>query len=287
MSLNTHKFEYLSILEKNSQRLIFLVDEFDLFCAHHNQTLLYNFFDVAQSAQTPICVLGITCRLDVIELLEKRVKSRFSHRQIFLHPDAEDIDERMELFKTFLKLPTLEESKNYEKETLNIPKNVLKQIKLPFVRRLFYPNEYSFPKKYITEWNKMIDQLAKKEKVINSIENLYDQNISISSLKLFLLQLVSKLDKNHSKIEESDIIKLAEHLLFDDDKVKLITGLSVLEICILIAIKHHCEIYDNDPFNFEIILTRYNKFAYKSSTMQNIDREVVLKAFENLKVIIS
>ncbi|XP_042339121.1 origin recognition complex subunit 4-like, partial [Plectropomus leopardus] len=29
-------------------------------------------------------VVGVTCRLDVLELLEKRVKSRFSHRQIHL-----------------------------------------------------------------------------------------------------------------------------------------------------------------------------------------------------------
>ena len=36
--------------------------------------------------QAPICVIGMTSRLDVIELLEKRVKSRFSHRQIYLYP---------------------------------------------------------------------------------------------------------------------------------------------------------------------------------------------------------
>lgn len=36
---------------KHSQPVIFILDEFDLFCAHHNQTLLYNLFDVAQSAQ--------------------------------------------------------------------------------------------------------------------------------------------------------------------------------------------------------------------------------------------
>ena len=36
--------------------------------------------------QNPICVMGVTCRLDVIELLEKRVRSRFSHRQIYLLP---------------------------------------------------------------------------------------------------------------------------------------------------------------------------------------------------------
>ena len=65
---------------KKSKSVMFILEEFDLFCSHHNQTLLYNLFDISQSAQAPICVLGITCRLDVIELLEKRVKSRFSHR---------------------------------------------------------------------------------------------------------------------------------------------------------------------------------------------------------------
>jgi origin recognition complex subunit 4 len=77
-----------------------------LFCAHHNQTLLYNLFDVAQSAQTPICVLGITSRLDVVELLEKRVKSRFSHRQIFLLPDSDNFEGFLGDFGELLKLPT-------------------------------------------------------------------------------------------------------------------------------------------------------------------------------------
>lgn len=45
---------------KTSKSVIFILEEFDLFCAHHNQTLLYNLFDVSQSAQTPICVIGKT-----------------------------------------------------------------------------------------------------------------------------------------------------------------------------------------------------------------------------------
>lgn len=91
---------------RSSQRLIFIIDEFDLFCAHHKQTLLYNLFDVAQSAQTPICVLGVTCRLDYVELLEKRVKSRFSHRQIFLFPDSNNFKDYLQNFAELLTLPT-------------------------------------------------------------------------------------------------------------------------------------------------------------------------------------
>ena len=46
-----------------SKSILFILDEFDLFTFHRNQTLLYNLFDVSQSAQAPICVLGITARL--------------------------------------------------------------------------------------------------------------------------------------------------------------------------------------------------------------------------------
>ncbi|KOS22818.1 Origin recognition complex subunit 4 [Escovopsis weberi] len=66
------------------QSVIFIIDEFDLFAAHPRQTLLYNLFDIAQSRKAPIAVLGCTTRLDVVEMLEKRVKSRFSHRHVYL-----------------------------------------------------------------------------------------------------------------------------------------------------------------------------------------------------------
>ncbi|KAI1884908.1 hypothetical protein AGOR_G00214740 [Albula goreensis] len=68
----------------SSRPVLFTLDEFDLFAHHKNQTLLYNLLDISQSAQAPVAVVGLTCRLDVLELLEKRVKSRFSHRQIHL-----------------------------------------------------------------------------------------------------------------------------------------------------------------------------------------------------------
>ncbi|KAG7313715.1 hypothetical protein KOW79_000064 [Hemibagrus wyckioides] len=70
--------------KSSSQPVFFILEEFDLFAHHKNQTLLYNLLDVSQSAQAPVAVVGLTCRLDVLELLEKCVKSRFSHRQSHL-----------------------------------------------------------------------------------------------------------------------------------------------------------------------------------------------------------
>lgn len=67
-----------------SKSVIFIIDEFDLFATHARQTLLYNLFDIAQARKAPIAVLGLTTRIDVVESLEKRVKSRFSHRYVYM-----------------------------------------------------------------------------------------------------------------------------------------------------------------------------------------------------------
>ncbi|KAL3965400.1 hypothetical protein ACCO45_002404 [Purpureocillium lilacinum] len=85
LALLSHPSEIMGTDESvTSQSVIFVVDEFDMFAAHPRQTLLYNLFDIAQSRKAPIAVLGCTTRLDVVEMLEKRVKSRFSHRYVYL-----------------------------------------------------------------------------------------------------------------------------------------------------------------------------------------------------------
>jgi len=47
----------------SNQSVVFVLEHFDLFTHHKNQTLLYNLFDAAQTGHTPIAVIGLTCRL--------------------------------------------------------------------------------------------------------------------------------------------------------------------------------------------------------------------------------
>lgn len=66
--------------------VIFVLDEFDLFTVHKLQSLLYNLFDLVQvkksliysfkNSHSPVTVVGITSRIDCVESLEKRVRSR-------------------------------------------------------------------------------------------------------------------------------------------------------------------------------------------------------------------
>lgn len=72
---------------------------------------------------------------------------------------------------------------------------------------------------------------------------------------------------------------------FEDNEIlNVLLDLSVLEICLLIAMKHHCDIYDNQIMNFEMICTRFTKFANSNSNIQNAQRAILMKAFEHIQV---
>ncbi|XP_043599414.1 origin recognition complex subunit 4 [Bombus pyrosoma] len=254
--------------KKRSKPVVFILDEFDLFCQHHNQTLLYNLFDIAQSAQAPICVIGMTCRLDVIELLEKRVKSRFSHRQIFLFPGdissseqpTSAFDDRLELFQHLLSLPDDEN-----------------------VNRIEYQYEdCTIDPQFGSVWNEYIKSLVSNTTMVNLLKRLYQIDVSERSFRNFLAIAVSTLSEKHQRLDVNDFVE-ASKMFSQDDKVLMLEGLSVLEMCLIISMKHETEIYDGEPFNFEAIYNRYIKFANQNSSIQTVQRPVIMKAFEHIK----
>lgn len=206
--------------KKRSKPVIFILDEFDLFCEHNNQTLLYNLFDVAQSAQAPICVLGITSRLDVLELLEKRVKSRFSSRQIFLLPgdktdgqcatNEKPFDERLILFKNLLTLPDDENVNGIEHEL----------------------EDCNIDVKFAISWNETIVKLAKNQTLINLLKSMYKNDTSERKFRNFLAIAITYLTENHQKLEIDDFVE-ASKVYLQDDRVAMLKGLSVLEMCLV------------------------------------------------------
>ncbi|KAK9866078.1 hypothetical protein WJX84_011676 [Apatococcus fuscideae] len=71
--------EMMQELHRAHKAVVFVLDEFDLFAKGTRQTLLYNLLDAMQATDMQAAVVGMSCRLDVMEMLEKRVRSRFSH----------------------------------------------------------------------------------------------------------------------------------------------------------------------------------------------------------------
>lgn len=237
--------EALKSGDQSSKPILFLLDEFDLFAHHKNQTLLYNLFDVAQSAQAPICVVGITCRLDVIELLEKRVKSRFSHRQIHLF-NSQTFEDFIVIFKNLLRL------------------------------------DVNFPdQKFADSWNLQVEQLARDPTVTDILRQQFEFTKDVRALQQLLMYPVCQLSEMSPSLSVSDFVE-SRKLITMDSKSAMLHGVSILELCLIIAMKHLTEIYEGEPFNFEMVYSEYSKFAQRKSSMQVFEKAVVLKAFEHL-----
>ena len=231
--------------DHKSRPVVFVLDEFDCFTQHHNQTLLYNLFDMSQSAHTPIAVIGLTCHLDVIELLEKRVKSRFSHRQIHVF-NTMDYLQYTELFKTLLSLPAEFTNKNYQQQ-----------------------------------WQQHLEKLTKDNVMKKVLKRLFEKTVDIWSLKSLMVIPVSRLSTDEPFLRGSHFHE-ASVMLHIDTRAALIPGLSVLELTLLVAIRHYMET-SSKPFNFEIIYKEYKKFTEQATHSLDYSKQVVMSAFEHLQ----
>ncbi|XP_050825261.1 origin recognition complex subunit 4 isoform X3 [Gopherus flavomarginatus] len=222
--------------------VLFILDEFDLFVHHKNQTLLYNLFDISQSAQTPVTVIGITCRQDILELLEKRVKSRFSHRQIYLMNSFD--------FKQYLRI---------------------------FKEQLYLPAEFVY-KPFVQKWNKNVQSLSEDRTVQDVLQNHFHCSKDLRSLHMLLMLALSSITVSHPFMTGSDLLE-ASKLCRMDSKANIVHGLSVLEICLIIAMKHLNDVYEGEPFNFQMVYNEFQKFIQrKAHSMYNFEKPVVMKS---------
>ncbi|XP_043361039.1 origin recognition complex subunit 4 isoform X2 [Dermochelys coriacea] len=165
--------------------VLFILDEFDLFVHHKNQTLLYNLFDISQSAQTPVTVIGLTCRQDILELLEKRVKSRFSHRQIYLLNSFD--------FKQYLKI---------------------------FKEQLSLPTEFLY-KPFTQKWNKNVQSLSEDRTVQDVLRNHFHCSKDLRSLHMLLMLALSSITVSHPFMTGSDLLE-ASKLYRMDSKANIV-----------------------------------------------------------------
>ena len=110
----------IPMLSTLDRPVIVVLDAFDLFALHPRQSLLYCLLDTVQnccasSRNRGIAVIGITNRVDTIQLLEKRVKSRFSGRTIRTAP-PNTLASWTELARHILQTPALDCDEKFEKD---------------------------------------------------------------------------------------------------------------------------------------------------------------------------
>lgn len=216
-----------------AKSVIFVIDEFDLFTSHPRQTLLYNLFDVAQSRNAPIAVLGLTTKIDVVESLEKRVKSRFGQRYVHLS------------------LP-----KNYA-AFQGICKSAL--ICQPPTGSTRLNHEDAEFQQLHTAWTKYVNALFTDDRVFDTfLFQIYTLSKSVPSFLTACILPVSLLSPT---CIPTGLDFTTQTLSPPDSKLHLLSGLSDLELSLLIAAARLDIILDTDMCNFSMAYDEYQQLA--------------------------
>ncbi|KAF4350975.1 hypothetical protein F8388_021682 [Cannabis sativa] len=223
--------------------IIFILDEFDLF-AQGKQRLLYSLLDAMQSVSSQAVVIGISCRLDADQLLEKRVRSRFSHRKLLFLPSTNE--EWHRLLEHILLLPT----------------------------------DSTLPPNYITEFNEKIQNILADVKFKEIITTCTNIDSTVNALLKFLFRAVSNMDLGTGFLSLENF-KTALSTMQRQPKLECIKDCSILELYILVCMRR-MEIKEQNSYNFNSIMKEYKSVHDSCQTSDYYAQNVCLRAFEHL-----
>ncbi|PON38385.1 Origin recognition complex subunit [Trema orientale] len=223
--------------------IIFVLDEFDLF-AQGKQRLLYSLLDAMQSVTSQAAVIGVSCRLDADQLLEKRVRSRFSHRKLlFLPPTKEDWQRLLEHI-------------------------------------LLLPTESNLPQDYAVEFNAKLQNILADDRFKGIINTCMNIDPTVNHLLKFLFRAVSNMDLATGFLSLENF-KTALSNIQRQPKLECIKDCSVLELYILVCMRR-LEIKEQNSYNFNSIMKEYKSVHDSCQTSDYYAQNVCLRAFEHL-----
>lgn len=229
LALLSHPSEIVGAHEGvTSKSVIFIIDEFDLFATHARQTLLYNLFDIAQARKAPIAVLGLTNRIDVVESLEKRVKSRFSHRYVYM-----SLAKTLPAYWSVCKQGLMVDDEDVEQEGLE-------------VSLTGFADFYQY-------WTKKIDVLYTHQPFRDHIEYHYYSSKSVPAFLASCVMPIASLSSTNLSLRFTPAIANDP----PDSKLHLLASLSDLDLSLLIAAARLDIVAHTDTVNFAMAYDEY------------------------------
>lgn len=224
--------------------VIFVLDEFDLF-AQGKQRLLYSLLDAMQSVSSQSVVIGLSCRLDADQLLEKRVRSRFSHRKmLFIPPSKED-------YQRFLQ------------------------------HILLLPSDSSLlSHDYVAEFNAKVLKLVAEEKFKQILDTLSNSDPTFNHLLKFLFSAICHMDLNSGFLKLENF-KAALSNIQRQPKMETLKDCSVLEMFLLVCMRR-LEVKEQDSYNFNSVMKEYKNVHDSFQTSDYYSWNVCIQAFEHL-----
>ena len=284
--------------------MVFILDEFQEFATRSKQTLLYTLLDILQSGETQMAVVGLTEKIDVVESLEKRIQSRFSHRQIFIPPIS--FENKLDVIKSRLLLSQafMNNQDNISNDNNNNDDNKNKRGRKKNKRKRTKgktanaatggssgttTNVSAFAKR----WNNEIQDLFKNRDFRDAFKKYHNYGHSVkwflnaSTVALSKLNLVN----NERESYAPPFLKLSNFEgSFKDysvDRRELsFKSLNVVEMLLLISMAH-LEKCNSIPYNFELIYEEYVRLLRLEDEGGSIGvstytftKKIMFKAFE-------
>ena len=246
--------------EQEAVSIIFIIEEFENFTSGSKQTLLYNLFDLSQSSSTPICVVGVSTKITARELLEKRVRSRFSQRIISINKSN-----TMEEFWANAKLGLV--------------------LSNEFIETLGDQN-YGFL------WNQYVESMySSKSSYLRKL--IFQNYFTIKNFKDFnnnCILPVSKISTLQPFPVDGDFKQYSINQSINNIQ-SIVKSLSVLELLLIIAATRWIEKFDLQVVNFNLAYKEYEdmikNFNINSATVNSsslIDNNILSNITINQKI---
>ncbi|SCU85220.1 LAME_0D00562g1_1 [Lachancea meyersii CBS 8951] len=210
--------------------VIFVFDEIDTFAGPLRQTLLYNLFDMVEHARVPVCILGCTTKMNVVEHLEKRVNSRFSQRIIYIPG-----------IKTFE----------------------------AFIAAVQDELEVDIPNECATSWNAALKDslLRDTSKLHQVVKNNYETFRSVVLFKNSILGLIAKersIEAVITGLETCDWIHAYNRNQLETSLSSKVKSLSDLELAVLVA-AGRVSLKTDDNVNFNLAYAEYSNMVKETN----------------------
>ena len=272
--------EVLRVLEQGGRAVVFVLEEFDSFAkggAKSKQTLLYAVMDLLQQAQTQAAVVGVTSRHDAAEMLEKRVRSRFSFRRVLLAPPAADVDARV-VFRDALRLPEPleDDTKGPARPLETDPRADDDDSGAPRAARLADPQ-------YARRFNDALDAALAAPAASEALAKVEALECTPRAVGDLACLVISRMDRDVGLVTAGDIA-LATQTLLADAYVKSLAGATALELCLVVAMSRLHRFRRVPRFNFNHVENELRAMAANDflGDAGRAKGAVLLRAFENL-----
>ena len=247
--------------------VIFVLDEMDLFAHEHvSQTLLYNLSDLLQSNQAQMAVIGLTSRVTAYNLLEKRIKSRTSHRLFFFNQIPNYKLLKLLLYNTLAPDPLLDE-------------NDLKALSSSSSSS---STSLATSQEYIEHYSEAIKIVLSDSSINSKLRFHFALGRDLRWFFLLFTAALSSLSAEEPLPQPCHFLS-AIALLSPDLTLQVLTPCSVLELSLVVGMLHLIR-RRTYPCNFNLIFAEYTTFERQeeSAVVDNFTKGVALKAFERL-----